>query len=592
MLEAAGAEPSTETSFESAVLKTWPGARPLTDKELSARFPKRNFGSGWALPAAQIGLPEPMVLALDREFPWSLPRIGLLEQPPLCAFPHVEEDGVFCLTPATAAAALPIEIGHAQQLVGEATDAYQKGASGVNRIDFLREFGTYWQLGQGNSDRVELWLGDLNTTQNVAIVADGSRMYVSESREKLEKWLENRGIEVEEVQPGLYVRLGESLYPKDYPATSAELVALVATAGADARQLLAASVKMKRRLVVLFGFEHDGQVIIGASFIEVKNEFPDPRQHGQQLIAAPGKRSVSADHVLNRFTAARFPAQRCDVTRADSDYLNVRTTGHVPQQIRSFRIGMIGCGALGGTVALQLAQSGVRRMTLIDSDVLNIENVGRHELNASYIGQHKAKALRSEIMGRFCDYDIQAVPKSWQVAFSDDPATLDDCDLLICATGDWLSDAHLNSVSSELNEPVLFCWVERFALAGHGVLVLPAGACLQCVKREFGEFDYQVSRIGGDLPTDPSCGAYYQPFSAYTSNQVAAMITKLALDAIEGRVERSHLRTWVASYDEFDRVGADIDATWHKPLVVEGGFERVFRRDLVAKESCPKYPHG
>lgn len=592
MLEAVEEELSTGTGFESDVLKAWPGARPLTDKELSARFPARNFGSGWVLPAAQIGLPEPMVLALDREFPWSLPRIGLLHRPPLCTFPHVEEDGVFCLTPASAAAALPIEIGHARQLVDEAVDVYQKGKSGANRIDFLREFGTYWRLGQRNTDRVELWLGDLNTTQAVTIAADGSRMYVSESRERLEKWLANRGIDVEQVQHGLYVRLRAPLYPEDYPATSAELVALVAAAGADAQRLLAASVKVKRRLVALFGFEHDGQVIVGASFIQVENQFPDLRQHGQQLIAGPGRRQVSRAHVLNRLTAARFPVQRCDVTRADSRYLNARTAGRVPQEVRSFRIGTVGCGALGGTVALQLAQSGVQRMTLIDGDVLNIENVGRHELNASYVGQHKAKALQSEIMGRFCDYDVKAVTKSWQAAFSDEPATLEDCDLLICATGDWLSDAHLNSVAFELDVPVLFCWVERFALVGHGLLVMPGGACLQCVKGEFGEFDYQVSRIGGDLPTDPSCGAYYQPFSAYASNQVAAMITKFALDAIEGRVQRSHLRTWVASYEEFDRVGAGIDASWHEALVTEGGFERVFRRDLVAKESCPKHPHG
>jgi molybdopterin/thiamine biosynthesis adenylyltransferase len=340
---------------------------------------------------------------------------------------------------------------------------------------------------------------------------------------------------------------------------------------------------------VLFGFEHDSNVIVGAAFAQIENRFPDHRGQGQQFIAAPSERNVSETHLLNRLTQARFPVQRCDVTRSDSLYLNLRTAGQVPREIRSARIGIVGCGAVGGSLALRLAQSGVRRITLVDNDVFNIENVGRHELSASYIGQYKANALQAEILGRFCDYDVKAVPKTWQAAFEEDRAVLDDCDLLIAATGDWLSNAHLNAVASELELPVLFCWLERFALAGHGVFVVPGKACLQCINDEFGAFDFQVSRIGGELPTDPSCGAHYQPFSAYASNQATSMMTKLALDAIEGRVQNSHLRTWVAPYDEFDRVNAGIDEGWHSALLADGGFERVFRRELSVRKTCPRH---
>jgi molybdopterin/thiamine biosynthesis adenylyltransferase len=584
--------PVANTSFESEVFQTWPAARVLTAKELAARFPKRGFVGGWELPASEVGLPEPMVLAIDREFPWALPRVGLLRQPPFCAFPHVEADGIFCLTPTTAAAASPVHIGHAIQLVREAVDAYRQGKSGANRDDFLKEFATYWQLGQSCANAVELWLDDLNTSQPIRIVTDGSYMYAGETREKLQKWLENRDVGIERVEHGLFVRLTVPLYPEQYPATSDDLVALVASAGGGALELLARSIKLKRSLVVLLGFEYGGQIIVGASFTQIESRFPHPRNQGQQFIAAPSKRDITDSYLLARLEMARFPVYRCGATRADSRYLNTRTAGHVPQEIRTISIGIIGCGAVGGTIALQLAQSGVHRLTLIDGDILRVENVGRHELNGSYIGQAKANALRSEIFSRFCDYDIKAVPKSWEAAFAEDRAVLEECDLIICATGDWLSDAHLNSVAlGELGIPVLFCWVERFALAGHGVLVMPGGACLQCVKNEFGDFNYQVSHIDGDLPTDPSCGAYYQPFSAYASNQAAAMITKLALDAVEGRVQVSHLRNWIAPYDEFDRVGAGISERWRGILFTEGGFERVHRRDLTINNACPKQ-HG
>lgn len=240
---------------------------------------------------------------------------------------------------------------------------------------------------------------------------------------------------------------------------------------------------------------------------------------------------------------------------------------------------------------MRLAQSGARNLTLIDGDVLKIENVGRHELGASYIGRYKSEGMRDEIQGRYCDYKVKSIPTTWQKAFKDTPNALEQCDLLIAATGDWLSNAHLNALAAELQMPIVYCWLERYALAGHGLLVMPGGACLQCVSNEFGDFDHQVSMLGGELPTDPSCGGHYQPFSAYASNQAASMMVKLVLDTIEGRLQTSQLRTWVVPYDEFDRVGARINENWHSALVVEGGFERTFRRELHRHKACSG-PHS
>ena len=53
-----------------------------------------------------------------------------------------------------------------------------------------------------------------------------------------------------------------------------------------------------------------------------------------------------------------------------------------------------GCGSGGGTVALQLAMSGINNFTLIDNDVLEPENVIRHVCGLRYVGQKKG--LRSK----------------------------------------------------------------------------------------------------------------------------------------------------------------------------------------------------
>lgn len=576
--------------FGREVLAAWPTAAEIAPEDLERRFPKRGFVRGWELRGASLGLRESLVLAIDANLPWSLPKVGILKQPPVCVMPHVEADGIFCLTPSTAAASVPVGFGHARHLVQEAVDAYSQGSSGANREDFLNEFGTYWELGERVSEHGELWLTDLGRTQGVFVASDGATFYASDSRDRLASWLESRAVTEKKVLPSVYVRLAQPLYPQDYPESTADLVRLAAASGADASALLAGAVKVKQRLTVLLGFEHKGTVIAGAVHADIENRFRDHRGQGQQFIAAAGRRNISETHLLGRLAQARFPVTRVSVTRADSRYLNLRTAGKVPEALRRARIGVIGCGALGGAIAMRLAQSGARHLALIDADTLKIENVGRHELGATYIGRYKSEAMREEIQGRYCDYKVKSITTSWQKAYQDTPGVIEQCDLLIAATGDWLSNAHLNATAAHLKLPVIYCWLERYALAGHGLLVMPHGACLQCVSNEFGDFDHQVSILSEELPTDPSCGGQYQPFAAYAANQGASMMVKLALDAIEGRAETSQLRTWAAPYDEFDRVGARINDNWRNALISEAGFERTFRRQLQPSSACT-LPH-
>jgi sulfur-carrier protein adenylyltransferase/sulfurtransferase len=579
------------TNFAQKVASTWPTAEVITPNALRARFPNRVFTHGWEIRGPTIGLPESVILSIDADFPYSLPRIALSAAPDLCSLPHVESDGVFCLTPSTAAASVPVGIGHALELMGAASEVYRLGKAGTNQTDFIKEFGTYWELGQRNIERVELWLPDLTQTRIVEFTRSKNQIFVADSQEALRTWMKYRQLPVKQTAAALHVRLPEPLYPHDYPDTSAELADLIETAGPEAIRLFGQVIKPLSRLVVVFTFTHEGRTISFMAFVEITNSVPTSKRHGQQFIAKSGRRQVGGTHILSRFKIAQFPVHRCRATRADSEYLVARTTGAISSQVRSVRVAIIGCGALGATIAQTLAQAGISKLTLLDAEVFNVENIGRHVLDASYIGRLKAEALKDDLQGRFCDASVAAIPKTWQRAFAEDPEILGDCDLIISATGDWLSDAHLNVIARQASIPVVFGWLERFALAGHGVFIPPGGACFQCMKSAHGEFSFQVSRIGGELPTDASCGAQFQPFSAFASNQVASMVTKLVLDAVAGRVTEAHLRTWVAGQDDFDHAEASIDPKWRDTLFANFGFERVHRRPIPPSDQCPLSPH-
>lgn len=80
-------------------------------------------------------------------------------------------------------------------------------------------------------------------------------------------------------------------------------------------------------------------------------------------------------------------------------------------QRRTGAVLIVGAGAVGGFLAVELARLGISPIVLVDHDVLAVENLVRHPLGAEELGKHKASALASRIRREFplCDatgYDV------------------------------------------------------------------------------------------------------------------------------------------------------------------------------------------
>ncbi len=68
-----------------------------------------------------------------------------------------------------------------------------------------------------------------------------------------------------------------------------------------------------------------------------------------------------------------------------------------------------GCGSGGGGVAQQLVMSGLRNFTLIDNDVLEIENVIRHVCGLRYVGMKKVEALANVLRDRNPEVQLELI---------------------------------------------------------------------------------------------------------------------------------------------------------------------------------------
>lgn len=575
-------------SLTEAIAVAWPSATQVNAAWLAERFPLRRLVVGWVLPPALTGLQEDLIVGVDAQYPHSLPRFGLARKPAPCEMPHVEFDGVFCLIAGTNSPAVPLAFGHLNHMLEKAVKLYATGASGANRDDFLDEFVTYWTLGSEKFYEVQAWLKRKDETSPIWFQQARRTLFVGSSKEDAERLLKQRSIAVdrERLTEGLLVHLDEPLYPTDYPKNSRELLDLLHRVAPEQLAFIPKALGRSWQLLVVLAFEWKGETMLGACFVELKRSFPHPRGHGQQLVSAMWKRRFSSTFLYNRIRNASFPVHRAGVTRIDSDFLLSRTTGDRPPELSSATVAVFGCGALGASIAMQLAQAGVRKLVLFDGEFLTMQNIGRHVLGTKYVGMNKAKAVKDELLSRFVDLDVDAMPLNW------DEAELDDkfwsrVDIIVSATGDWLTDVKLNSmIAEDLAPPTVFTWVERFALAGHSIYVASGSGCLRCVTNATGDYAGQVSRLGGALPREPGCGAFYQPYSASDASVTVAMAARLTLEALDGAHSTSVRKTWVGARTGFVSTGAGIMPDWYELLSEQDGFERTYTATLQAEDLC------
>jgi len=151
------------------------------------------------------------------------------------------------------------------------------------------------------------------------------------------------------------------------------------------------------------------------------------------------------------------------------------------------KITVIGCGAIGGYLAHALIRLGAGvgdsgRLTLIDCDVMQPGNLGRHVLGFPALDLGKADALKNELSGQFPYAQLRALKGDVR-----DHHALFDEDLIVDATGEEtlsiaLAGMHQKWLRGRDASPLLHVWV-----AGNGEAVQALfvdgkkGGCYRCM---------------------------------------------------------------------------------------------------------------
>lgn len=157
--------------------------------------------------------------------------------------------------------------------------------------------------------------------------------------------------------------------------------------------------------------------------------------------------------------------------------------GTLPSSVREAKVAIIGCGAIGATLADILVRKGVRNLALCDFEDFEVENIRRHVLSLLDVDYKKGLALSVDLSWHSFFVNVDFSSKGFQ-----GPRTIsaiDDADIIIdCTAEDLVSyrlstyadgrKRHFYSFSLSVNADRLYafhCTGEAFDVARFGLEV-------------------------------------------------------------------------------------------------------------------------
>ena len=216
------------------------------------------------------------------------------------------------------------------------------------------------------------------------------------------------------------------------------------------------------------------------------------------------------------------------------------------QQLAKVRVGIVGLGSMGSKIAVSLARSGVRRFLLVDDDYLVPGNTVRHELNWSYVGAHKVRAMSDalSLVAAGVQVDVRTTRLAGQESAVTAAAALKDlsnCDLLIDATAN--PEVYLLLAALAKRHGIPLCWGEVFA-GGYGGMIARARPGRDPNPLAVRDAFHAYLATLPDAPFKNAAdydGTEEQPLVAYDSDVgfVATALARLVIDTALSR-DQSH----------------------------------------------------
>lgn len=191
-------------------------------------------------------------------------------------------------------------------------------------------------------------------------------------------------------------------------------------------------------------------------------------------------RKTSYSTLMEKIEYAVETIECLKVNRCDYYYLNKQIGNDV--SIIGKKIAIIGAGSLGSYIAVELVKSGIKDLSLYDHDIIEKENILRHQSAFVWCDCSKVNALRYKLQKIHPEIIIKANKEYVTDEILERDAN--EFDMLIFAVGSsdtqLLANRFLKKI--KFSKPVLYVWLEAGGIDSHILYVdYSQAGCFECL---------------------------------------------------------------------------------------------------------------
>ncbi|MGB9937714.1 MAG: ThiF family adenylyltransferase [Methanobacterium sp.] len=204
---------------------------------------------------------------------------------------------------------------------------------------------------------------------------------------------------------------------------------------------------------------------------------------------------------------------------------------------------IIGCGALGTVAANNLARTGVGKISILDRDFVELNNLQRQMLfDEKDIGEPKAIAATRKL--ELINSNIEVVPLVKDLNHTNVEEIIKDVDLVLDGTDNIQTRMLINDVC--VREKIPWIYTGAIGTSGMTMNILPGSACIRCL--------YPSIPKPGSLPTCDTMGVL-NTITVIMGSMASTETIKTLLGEVDAKNEQdSSLIVYDAWNNSFDEI--------------------------------------
>ncbi|WP_406878759.1 ThiF family adenylyltransferase [Bacillus cereus] len=260
------------------------------------------------------------------------------------------------------------------------------------------------------------------------------------------------------------------------------------------------------------------------------------------------------------------------INRWHPDHLLNRTGGNT--ELKDKHILIAGVGSVGSEIAMRFAKAGVKKISLVDYDTLELENIHRHALGGDQVynlgektaiyNKPKVWGIKEEINRKYPFTEVVTYYKNIFTVFDEVEFNKSSVDLIIIAIGSPNKEMMINERLHKLPNPppTIYTWVEPLGIGGHALITLnnKREGCYQCLfKSDEDSLIYNRSAFAEPFQeftkSITGCGSVFTPYNFLDSERSAMLTVETGIKVLTGNIKGNPLLSWKGDDYLFEKYG-------------------------------------